>query len=123
MESSIMSLRGIGVCVGMVASFSLLKAWTMRYPPVAFFTQNVGLDSAGIFNDETLGDLSHNTRNPIGRYHLYGDLLCYNIDQFDAPRVVVPNDDDLRDQIIHDSPMGEHLGREKTLAAVSRDFL
>ncbi|KAE8881548.1 hypothetical protein PF010_g4863 [Phytophthora fragariae] len=51
--------------------------------------------------------------------------MCYNIDKFDAPRVVVPNDDDLRARIIHefhDSPMGVHLGREKTFAAVSRDF-
>ncbi|KAE9043976.1 hypothetical protein PR002_g3047 [Phytophthora rubi] len=76
-------------------------------------------------SDETLGALSRNTRNQIDRYHLDGDLLCYNIDKFDAPRVVVPNDDDLRARIIHefhDSPMGAHLGREKTFAAVSRDF-
>ncbi|KAE9163869.1 hypothetical protein PF005_g30264 [Phytophthora fragariae] len=61
----------------------------------------------------------------IDRYHLDSDLLCYNIDKFDAPRVAVPNDDDLRVRIIHefhDSPMGAHLGREKTFAAVSRDF-
>ncbi|POM62289.1 polyprotein, partial [Phytophthora palmivora] len=58
-------------------------------------------------NDETLGALSRNTRNQIDRYHLDGDLLYYNIDRFDAPRVVVPNDDDLRARIIHefhDSP-------------------
>ncbi|GMF56475.1 unnamed protein product [Phytophthora fragariaefolia] len=76
-------------------------------------------------SDETLGVRSRNTRNQIDRYHLDGDLLCYNIDRFDAPRVVVPNDDDLRARIIHefhDSPMGAHLGREKTFAAVSRDF-
>ncbi|KAE9188405.1 hypothetical protein PF002_g25319 [Phytophthora fragariae] len=76
-------------------------------------------------SDEILGALSRNTRNQIDRYHLDGDLLCYNIDKFDAPRVVVPNDDDLRARIIHefhDSPMGAHLGREKTFAAVSRDF-
>ncbi|KAE9026919.1 hypothetical protein PR003_g11046 [Phytophthora rubi] len=51
--------------------------------------------------------------------------MCYNIDKFDALRVVVPNDDELRARIIHefhDSPMGAHLGREKTFAAVSRDF-
>ncbi|KAE9247903.1 hypothetical protein PF004_g4111 [Phytophthora fragariae] len=44
------------------------------------------------------------------------------LESFDAPRV---NDDDLRAQIIHefhDSPVGSHLGREKTFAAVSRDF-
>ncbi|KAE9156167.1 hypothetical protein PF005_g33324 [Phytophthora fragariae] len=76
-------------------------------------------------SDETLGTLSRNTRNQIDRYHLDGDLLCCNIDKFDAPRVVVPNDDDLRARIIHDfhdSPMGAHLGCEKTFAAVSRDF-
>ncbi|KAE9159079.1 hypothetical protein PF005_g32180 [Phytophthora fragariae] len=76
-------------------------------------------------SDETLGALSRNTRNQIDRYHLDGDLLCYNIGKFDAPRVVVPNDDDLRARIIHefhDSPMGAHLGHEKTFAAVSRDF-
>ncbi|KAE8992027.1 hypothetical protein PR001_g21057 [Phytophthora rubi] len=76
-------------------------------------------------SDETLGALSRNTRNQIDRYNLDGDLLCYNIDKFDASRVVVPNDDDLRARIIHefhDSPMGAHLGREKTFAAVSRDF-
>ncbi|KAE8961408.1 hypothetical protein PF005_g28471 [Phytophthora fragariae] len=76
-------------------------------------------------SDETLGALSRNTRNQIDRFHLDGDLLCYNIDKFDAPRVVVPDDDDLRARIIHefhDSPMGAHLGREKTFVAVSRDF-
>ncbi|POM64639.1 Polyprotein [Phytophthora palmivora] len=76
-------------------------------------------------SDETLGALSRNTRNQIDRYHLDGDLLYYNIDLFDAPRVVVPNDDDLRARIIHefhDSPTGAHLGREKTFAAISRDF-
>ncbi|KAE8908970.1 hypothetical protein PF003_g6693 [Phytophthora fragariae] len=30
-------------------------------------------------SDETLGALSRNTRNQIGRYHLDGDMLCYNI--------------------------------------------
>ncbi|KAE9171268.1 hypothetical protein PF005_g27214 [Phytophthora fragariae] len=76
-------------------------------------------------SDEILGALSRNTRNQIDRYHLDGDLLCYNIDKFDAPRVVVPNDDDLRARIIHefhDSTMGAHLGRDKTFSAVSRDF-
>ncbi|GMF24418.1 unnamed protein product [Phytophthora fragariaefolia] len=76
-------------------------------------------------SDETLGALSRNTRNQIDRYHLDDDLLCYNIDRFDTSRVVVPNDDDLRARIIHevhDSPMGAHLGREKTFTTVSRDF-
>ncbi|GMF50554.1 unnamed protein product [Phytophthora fragariaefolia] len=47
-------------------------------------------------SDETLVALSRNTRNQIDRYHLDGDLLYYKIDRFDAPRVVVTNDDVLR---------------------------
>ncbi|KAE8907129.1 hypothetical protein PF010_g1957 [Phytophthora fragariae] len=45
-----MFLRAIGVCAGMVASFSLLKAWTMRHPPVAFFTQKFGLECGEILS-------------------------------------------------------------------------
>ncbi len=33
-----------GVCAGMVSVFNLLNACTMRHPPVAFLTQNVGLE-------------------------------------------------------------------------------
>ncbi|POM65123.1 Retrovirus Polyprotein, partial [Phytophthora palmivora] len=76
-------------------------------------------------SDETMGALSRNTRNQIDRYHLDGDQLYYNINRFDAPRVVVPNDDDLRARIIHEfygNPTGAHLCREKTFAAMSRDF-
>uniref|UniRef100_A0AAV1UN18 Uncharacterized protein n=1 Tax=Peronospora matthiolae TaxID=2874970 RepID=A0AAV1UN18_9STRA len=54
-----------------------------------------------------------------------GDLLLYSIDKFDAPRTVIANDLDLRARIIHeyhDAPIGGHLGREKTFAAVSRDL-
>ncbi|KAE9008283.1 hypothetical protein PR002_g15948 [Phytophthora rubi] len=43
-----MAFRGMGVCAGMVASFNLLNAWAMRHPPVAFFTQNVGLECGEI---------------------------------------------------------------------------
>ncbi|KAE8890014.1 hypothetical protein PF003_g26093 [Phytophthora fragariae] len=39
-------LRGIGVCAGMVVSFSLLKAWTM----VVLFTQKVGLECGKILS-------------------------------------------------------------------------
>ncbi|OWY95635.1 Retrovirus Polyprotein, partial [Phytophthora megakarya] len=75
--------------------------------------------------DASLKALSRSTRSHIERYHLDGSLLTYAIDRFDAPRVVVPNDNDLRARIIHeynDTPLGGHLGREKTFAAVSRDF-
>ncbi|KAG3077721.1 hypothetical protein PI124_g20103 [Phytophthora idaei] len=76
-------------------------------------------------SDSTLGALSRSTRNQINRYSLDGDLLTYFIDRFDGTRIVVPNDADLRARIIHeyhDAPVGGHLGREKTFAALSRDF-
>ncbi|KAE8910967.1 hypothetical protein PF007_g23126 [Phytophthora fragariae] len=49
----------------------------------------------------------------------------YAIDTFDTPRVVIPADDDFRARLVHeyhDAPAGGHLGREKTFAALSRDF-
>ncbi|KAG3126173.1 hypothetical protein C6341_g25484 [Phytophthora cactorum] len=39
------------------------------------------------------------------------------------PRVVVPNDEDLKFDILqeaHDTPSGGHLGREKTFLSVSQ---
>ncbi|GAB9477757.1 Transposon Tf2-6 polyprotein, partial [Globisporangium polare] len=51
--------------------------------------------------------------------------VMYQADVFDTPRVLVPNDADLRARIVHeyhDAPSGGHLGREKTFAAISRDF-
>jgi hypothetical protein len=49
----------------------------------------------------------------------------YGIDTYDTPRVVIPADDGLRTRLVHkyhDTPVGGHLGREKTFAALSRDF-
>uniref|UniRef100_A0AAV1VH10 Integrase catalytic domain-containing protein n=1 Tax=Peronospora matthiolae TaxID=2874970 RepID=A0AAV1VH10_9STRA len=43
----------------------------------------------------------------------------------DTPRVVIPDDTDLRLRIMfeyHDAPIGGHRGREKTYLTVSRDF-
>ncbi|KAE8953200.1 hypothetical protein PR001_g32976 [Phytophthora rubi] len=73
----------------------------------------------------TLAKLTRPTRDAITRYDLDGDLLTYVIDTFDTPRVVIPADDDLRARLVHeyhDAPAGGHLGREKTFAALSRDF-
>ncbi|KAE8880493.1 hypothetical protein PF003_g35451 [Phytophthora fragariae] len=73
----------------------------------------------------TLAKLTSPTRDAITRYDLDGDLLTYAIDTFDTPRVVIPADDDLRAHLVHeyhDAPAGGHLGREKTFAALSRDF-
>ncbi|KAE9281308.1 hypothetical protein PR003_g27714 [Phytophthora rubi] len=74
---------------------------------------------------DTLAKLTRPTRDVITRYDLDGDLLTYAIDTFDTPRVVIPADDDLRARLVHeyhDTPAGGHLGREKTFAALSRDF-
>ncbi|KAE9226727.1 hypothetical protein PF005_g5022 [Phytophthora fragariae] len=74
---------------------------------------------------DTLAKLTRPTRDEITRYDLDGDLLTYAIDTFDTPRVVIPADDDLRARLVpeyHDAPAGGHLGREKTFAALSRDF-
>ncbi|KAG3047186.1 hypothetical protein PI124_g18037 [Phytophthora idaei] len=76
-------------------------------------------------SDDTLRALTRSTRHHIDRYRLADNLLTYSIDHFDAPRIVVPNDPDLRSRIIHefhDAPLGGHLGREKTFAVMSRDF-
>ncbi|CAI5728460.1 unnamed protein product [Peronospora destructor] len=76
-------------------------------------------------SDDALGALPYSMRARIHRYKIEGDLLTYSIDQFDAPRTVIANDTDLRARIIHeyhDTPAGGHLGREKTFAAVSREF-
>ncbi|KAE8911706.1 hypothetical protein PF003_g4639 [Phytophthora fragariae] len=51
--------------------------------------------------------------------------MTYTVDTFDTPRVVIPADDDLRVRLVHEyhnAPAGGHLGREKTFAALSRDF-
>ncbi|KAE8980405.1 hypothetical protein PR001_g24282 [Phytophthora rubi] len=74
---------------------------------------------------DTLAKLTRPTRDAITRYDLDGDLLTYAIDTFNTPRVVIPSDDDLRARLVHeyhDAPAGGHLGREKTFAALSRDF-
>ncbi|KAE8967582.1 hypothetical protein PF011_g27503 [Phytophthora fragariae] len=74
---------------------------------------------------DTLAKLTRPTRDVITRYDLDGDLLTYAIDTFDTPRVVIPADDDLRARLVHeyhDAPAVGHLGREKTFAALSRDF-
>ncbi|KAE9352474.1 hypothetical protein PR003_g4353 [Phytophthora rubi] len=74
---------------------------------------------------DTLAKLTRPTRDAIMRYDLDGDLLTYAIDTFDTPRVGIPADDDLRARLVHeyhDAPAGGHLGREKTFAALARDF-
>ncbi|POM63065.1 Pol protein, partial [Phytophthora palmivora] len=52
-------------------------------------------------------------------------LQCYELADGDLPRVVVPNNEDLKYGILleaHDAPMSGHLGREKTYQMVSQTF-
>ncbi|KAE9288391.1 hypothetical protein PR003_g25816 [Phytophthora rubi] len=74
---------------------------------------------------DTFAKVTRPTRDAITRYDLDGDLLTYAIDTFDTPRVVIRGDDDHRARLVHeyhDATAGGHLGREKTFAALSRDF-
>uniref|UniRef100_A0AAV1U9Q4 Integrase zinc-binding domain-containing protein n=1 Tax=Peronospora matthiolae TaxID=2874970 RepID=A0AAV1U9Q4_9STRA len=59
------------------------------------------------------------------RYTTRNGLLDYTDVSGDTPRVVIPDDTDLRLRIMfeyHDAPIGGHRGREKTYLTVSRDF-
>ncbi|OWZ07537.1 Retroelement, partial [Phytophthora megakarya] len=76
-------------------------------------------------SDVKLAEMFRSQQSQIDRYSLDDNLLVYSIDKFDALRVVIPNDADLCLRIIHefhDAPIGGHLGREKTFAALSRAF-
>ncbi|KAG2895375.1 hypothetical protein PC117_g23273 [Phytophthora cactorum] len=67
-------------------------------------------------------ELSRRLRANLHRYTLEGGLLYYSPDPEDEPRVVVPHDEDLKYRIlyeVHDTPVGGHLGREKTYDSVS----
>ncbi|KAG3069965.1 hypothetical protein PI124_g21861 [Phytophthora idaei] len=62
-------------------------------------------------------ELSRRLRASLHRYTLDGGLLYYSTDPDDAPRVVIPHDEDLKYRTlyeVHDMPVGGHLGREKT---------
>ena len=76
-------------------------------------------------SESALRKLPNGIRARIPRYSLADGLLYYSVDVHDPPRVVVPTDDDIRSRLMHeyhDSPMGGHLGREKTFLALSRDY-
>ena len=77
-------------------------------------------------NNKVYDKLSSHLRARLHRYSLRDDgLLYYATAEGDTFRVVVPNVDDLKYQIIyeyHNTPVGGHLGREKTYLNVSRDF-
>nr|CAI72325.1 putative polyprotein [Phytophthora infestans] len=69
--------------------------------------------------------LSSRQLSRFHRYELKDGLLYYRVEPNESPRVVVPNDEDLKLDILaeaHDAPSSGHLGREKTFLSVSQAF-
>ncbi|KAE8954381.1 hypothetical protein PF011_g32117 [Phytophthora fragariae] len=69
--------------------------------------------------------LTPRQRARLYRYEWADGLLHYRVEPEDPPRIVVPNDEDLKYDILmeaHDAPFSGHLGREKTYASVSQTF-
>ncbi|GMF23279.1 unnamed protein product [Phytophthora fragariaefolia] len=75
--------------------------------------------------EESDTDLSGRLRARLHRYAFDGGLRYYSTGSDDPPRVVVPHDKDLKYRILyeaHDTPVGGHLGREKTYRSVSLHY-
>ncbi|KAG2804742.1 hypothetical protein PC111_g17549 [Phytophthora cactorum] len=69
--------------------------------------------------------LSPRQRSRLHRYEWQDGLLYYRLEPHEPPRVVVPNDEVLKFDILreaHDAPSSGHLGREKTFLSVSQAF-
>ncbi|KAG3054398.1 hypothetical protein PC121_g16320 [Phytophthora cactorum] len=56
----------------------------------------------------------------LHRYEWQDGLLYYRVESHEPPRVVVPNDEDLKFDILQEA--SGHLGREKTFLSVSQAF-
>ncbi|GMG17590.1 unnamed protein product [Phytophthora fragariaefolia] len=70
-------------------------------------------------------ELSARLRARLHHYAFDGGLLCNSTGSDDPPRVVVPHDEDLKYRILYeacDTPVGGHLGREKTYSSVSLHY-
>ncbi|POM63378.1 Reverse transcriptase, partial [Phytophthora palmivora] len=72
-------------------------------------------------------DAKVDRRSPRQRAQLHRYELADGLQSSpaDPPRVAVPNDEDLKYDILletHNAPMSDHLGREKTYQAVSQTF-
>ncbi|GMF61283.1 unnamed protein product [Phytophthora fragariaefolia] len=69
--------------------------------------------------------LSPRQKARLHRFEWADGLLHYRVEPGNPPRVVAPNDEDLKFDILqeaHDAPSGGHLGREKTFLSVSQTF-
>ncbi|POM58080.1 Putative retroelement [Phytophthora palmivora] len=75
--------------------------------------------------DAKVDRLSPRQRAQLHRYELADGLLHYRVDPRDPPRVVFPNDEDLKNDILleaHDVPLSGLLDREKTYQVASQTF-
>ncbi|POM79351.1 Pol protein, partial [Phytophthora palmivora] len=96
----------------------------MKYALIKFRVHLLGTRPFVIYTDHASlrtatnsPHLSQRMARPAHRYELAEGLLHYRVDPRDPPRVVVPNDEDLKYDILleaHDAPTNDHLGREKT---------
>ncbi|GMF51305.1 unnamed protein product [Phytophthora fragariaefolia] len=62
-------------------------------------------------------ELTARQRSRLHRYSVMEGLFYYQVDGSYEPRIVVPNDENLRHRVFyeaHDTPLSGHLGREKT---------
>ncbi|KAE9039499.1 hypothetical protein PR003_g8014 [Phytophthora rubi] len=58
-------------------------------------------------------ELTARQRSRLHRYSVVEGFLYYQVDRGDEPRIVVPNDEDLRHRVLyedHDTPLSGHLG-------------
>ena len=70
-------------------------------------------------------ELTASLKSRLHRFSYRDRLLYFALTPTEKPRLFVPDDADLRMRLIrefHDTPIGGHLGREKTYAALSEDF-
>ena len=92
----------------------LYAADEQYHPLVQYFTQ-----------PESKVELSPRLQSKLHRFSYHNGLLHYQVEANDEPRIVAPNDEDIRHSIVyecHDTPNSGHLGREKTYLNVSRNF-
>ncbi|POM64278.1 Reverse transcriptase [Phytophthora palmivora] len=104
-------------------SVGLRQIYTIGYANHENYTPLVQVLSNG--KDAKVDRLTPRQRAQLHCYKLADGLLHYRVDPGDPPRVVVPNDEDLKYDILleaHDAPISGHLGREKTYQMVSQTF-
>lgn len=69
--------------------------------------------------------LTESLSSRVARFSYDEGLLYHKVSEYDYPRIVVPNDTDLRIRIMdefHETPYAGHLGREKTFLNVAAHY-